>query len=181
MEKNKTTMSEEEWKKRFPNQLFYLMQLNGMTQRDLSRKMNMTEASISRYINGERIPKANVLFSMAKALNCHVSWLLEFDELQKDKAVKLYELRKRLEDLSINMTFGEAIEALRSGHTVTRKAWNKDGEDTTYISMIAIKIGDKITDTICASRSLIILHDIINPNWLASTDDILANDWYIVK
>ena len=80
-----------------------------------------------------------------------------------------------------NMAFGEVIEALRSGHTVTRKAWNKDGEDTTYISMITIKVGDKITDTICASRSLIILHDIILPNWLASTDDILANDWYIVK
>lgn len=80
-----------------------------------------------------------------------------------------------------NMTFGEVIEALRSGHTVTRKAWNKDGEDTTYISMITIKVGNKITDTICASYSLNILHDIIHPNWLASTEDILADDWCIVK
>lgn len=112
-------MSEEEWKRRFPNQLIYLMQLAGISQKDLSIKMNMTEATISRYINGERIPKANVLFSMAKALNCHVSWLLEFDkfnELQKDeeemiKAVKSYELRKRLEDLSINMT-KELLEAI---------------------------------------------------------------------
>lgn len=112
-------MSEEEWKRRFPSQLIYLMQLAGMSQRDLSRKMNMTESTISRYINGERIPKANVIYSMAKALNCHVSWLLEFDkfdELQKDeeemaKAVKLYELKKRLEDLSINVT-EELLEAI---------------------------------------------------------------------
>lgn len=79
------------------------------------------------------------------------------------------------------MTFGEVIEALQSGHTVTRKAWNKDGEDITYLSMITIRVGDKTADTICASYSVNIMHDIIHANWSASTEDILADDWYIVK
>ena len=82
---------------------------------------------------------------------------------------------------NIDMTFGEVIEALQSGHTVTRKAWNKDGEDITYLSMITIRVGDKTADTICASYSVNIMHDIIHANWSASTEDILADDWYIVK
>ena len=99
-------MREEEWKIKFPKQIKSILELKNMSQRQLAKRMKISEVSVSRYLNGERIPKGNILISMAKALNCHVSWLLEFDkfdELQKDKAVKLYELRKRLEDLSINM------------------------------------------------------------------------------
>ena len=41
--------------------------------------MKISEVSVSRYLNGERIPKANVLFSMAKALEISIIELIEFD------------------------------------------------------------------------------------------------------
>lgn len=41
----------------------------GMSQSDLAKACNITEVSISRYANGQRVPKATVLAGIAKALS----------------------------------------------------------------------------------------------------------------
>jgi len=41
-----------------------------MTQREFAGKLHITEVSVSRYISGQRIPKATLLYRMAKALGC---------------------------------------------------------------------------------------------------------------
>lgn len=41
-----------------------------MTQREFAKKLHITEVSVSRYISGQRIPKATLLYRMAKALGC---------------------------------------------------------------------------------------------------------------
>lgn len=51
----------------------------GMMQRELAMKIGMTEASISRYIKGDRTPTAKVVKRMAEALGCSVSCLLGDD------------------------------------------------------------------------------------------------------
>ena len=43
---------------------------NRMTQKEFAEKLRITEASMSRYISGDRIPKATLLYRMSKALNC---------------------------------------------------------------------------------------------------------------
>ena len=48
----------------------------GMTPRDLAIKIGVTEASMCRYIRGERIPKAHTLANIAKALNTTADNLL---------------------------------------------------------------------------------------------------------
>ena len=72
-------MSEKEWKIKFPKQIKYILELKNMSQRELAKRMKISEVSVSRYLNGERIPKANVLFSMAKALEISIIELIEFD------------------------------------------------------------------------------------------------------
>lgn len=72
-------MSEKEWKIKFPKQIKSILELKNMSQRELAKRMKISEVSVSRYLNGERIPKANVLFSMAKALEISIIELIEFD------------------------------------------------------------------------------------------------------
>lgn len=49
----------------------------GMSQRELADKLGITEVSLSRYITGNRVPKATVVIGMAKVLDVSVEWLLK--------------------------------------------------------------------------------------------------------
>ena len=48
------------------------LQKRQLTQRELADAIGSTEVSISRYVNGERIPKATTCIQIAKALDCKV-------------------------------------------------------------------------------------------------------------
>ncbi len=54
-----------------------LLNQKGMTQKQLSLKAGITEAAISHYIKGDRIPRASVLIKLAIALNTTSDYLLE--------------------------------------------------------------------------------------------------------
>lgn len=58
------------------NRISKMLKQRGMTQRDLAIKIGVTEVTISRYISGERIPKAHTLGNIAKALNTTADNLL---------------------------------------------------------------------------------------------------------
>ena len=53
-----------------------LLEKRGMTQRDLAYKIGASEVSISRYISGQRMPKANIVVYIADALNTTTDYLL---------------------------------------------------------------------------------------------------------
>jgi len=53
-----------------------LMKKKGMTQRELANMIGVTETSISRYISGQRVPKANIVVYMADALNTTTDYIL---------------------------------------------------------------------------------------------------------
>lgn len=53
-----------------------LMKKKGMTQRELANMIGVTETSISRYISGQRVPKANIIVYMADALNTTTDYIL---------------------------------------------------------------------------------------------------------
>ncbi len=51
-----------------------------MTQRELANKIHTTEATLSRYISGDREPKASILASIATALNTTSDFLLGIEK-----------------------------------------------------------------------------------------------------
>ena len=51
-----------------------------MTQRQFAQKIGMTEVSVSRYVNNDRLPNANVVVRMAKALGISTDELLGMDD-----------------------------------------------------------------------------------------------------
>ena len=53
-----------------------LLKQNGLTQRELAEQIGVTEVSVSRYINDERIPKGPIIASIATALHTSSDYLL---------------------------------------------------------------------------------------------------------
>ena len=82
--------------KSFATRLSYSLDKSGMSQRKLSEITGITEVSISRYMNGKRLPHPIVLEKICTALNCDVDWLIgrektggkstiELDVIHRDK------------------------------------------------------------------------------------------------
>ena len=65
----------------FREKVRVLMEQKGMTQKNLSRLSGITEASISRYLNGDRNPRIDIVINFAKALNVSPQYLIEDDQL----------------------------------------------------------------------------------------------------
>lgn len=47
-----------------------------ITQKQLAQMTGLTEAGISRYISGQRLPRLDVLLRIAKSLQCTLDFLL---------------------------------------------------------------------------------------------------------
>ena len=55
------------------------LNLRGMMPIDLARKSGINKGSISKYINGDVIPKQSAIGIMADALQVSPSWLMGYD------------------------------------------------------------------------------------------------------
>lgn len=63
-------MSEQEWRDIFRRNLRVQLRRMGWTQKDLAYAIGVSPASISRYINGARVPDGYILLKLANALEC---------------------------------------------------------------------------------------------------------------
>lgn len=74
--------------------------------------------------------------------------------------------------MNSQMTFGEAVEALKAGETVTRTGWNGRG---MYLALQVPDDHSKMTLPYIYMRTA--QGDLVP--WLASQTDILSDDWQI--
>lgn len=65
-----------------------LMKESNMTQKELATKINVTEASMSRYLKDERIPRIDVLVNIARVFNVSVEYLKGIDEVTEYEKIK---------------------------------------------------------------------------------------------
>lgn len=56
-----------------------LLKQRGLSQRELAKKVGVTEVSMSRYIKGERTPKGPIIANIAKNLHTTADYLLGLD------------------------------------------------------------------------------------------------------
>ena len=88
------------------------------------------------------------------------------------------------EEKTNNLTFGQAIEALKSGKRVSRKGWNGKGMFLCFIHWKDWPVNPAEThktSTHLASWIGMRTADNMFVPWLASQTDILAEDWEIVE
>ena len=86
-----------------------------------------------------------------------------------------------------DMSFGMAIEAMKKGKRVARAGWNGKGmyvflADGVEFSTMA-DMSEFGEDEVYVSDTLVLrtAQKTLQPGWLASQSDMLADDWYIVE
>ena len=100
--------------KEFGEKLLGLLQKQGISQRQLADRLNTTEATLSRYVNGEREPKADMLANIATALNTTSDYLLgiekndyDFPKLERLLARNASQMTDKEKRALISALFGE--------------------------------------------------------------------------
>ena len=82
------------------------LERQGKTQRELAEVIGSTEASMSRYIHGDRVPKATTLVKIANALG------VTPDQLLSDKDNPYERLRLRISKFNYSSMLDEMIQTL---------------------------------------------------------------------
>lgn len=77
--------------KEFGERLQSILQSRGVTQKELAARIGTTEATICRYVTGDREPKADMLANIATALHTTSDYLLgiEHDEYDFPRVKRL--------------------------------------------------------------------------------------------
>lgn len=70
-------MPEEEYKKVFSKNLLYYLELDGKSQADLCKYMNVSSATVSDWCNGKKMPRMDKIQSICNWLRIEKSDLLE--------------------------------------------------------------------------------------------------------
>ena len=73
-------MTESEWLDDFSYRLLGAMQYAGLNQKILARESGLSEASISNYINGVKMPNVKAIVNLAYVLDCEIEELVDFGE-----------------------------------------------------------------------------------------------------
>lgn len=74
-------LTEAQWKCKFSEKVLKTMNYRGISQRELARIAKIPEPTLSRYLNKQRIPRADQIVNIAKALECSTSELIQFGEM----------------------------------------------------------------------------------------------------
>lgn len=65
-------MTEEEFRREFRFRVYKILNMRGITQKELAQMAGITEANLSGYLTGKRTPTFYTANKIAKALDCSV-------------------------------------------------------------------------------------------------------------
>ena len=63
--------------------LKFMLEMKGITQRELAQKLGTTEVTVSRYINNTRDPKSEMIVKICRVFDISADWLLEIKKSGK--------------------------------------------------------------------------------------------------
>ncbi len=79
----------------FGDRISKLLKKTGMTQKRLAEAVSVTEAAMSRYINGDRVPKGPIIANIALALHTTTDYLL-CQEAEEDSELVYYATQRAI-------------------------------------------------------------------------------------
>lgn len=71
-------MSELEWLKRFGDALTDIMEYRNTCQEELADILGVSQATVSRYVNGLQMPSVATIITIANELGCDIDELVNF-------------------------------------------------------------------------------------------------------
>lgn len=88
-----------------------LIKERNITQKELAQMIGVTEASMSRYVSGDRVPKSEIIANMATALKTTVDYLLG-TELEEDN--EFPKIKRLIARNSAKMSMDEKRELINA-------------------------------------------------------------------
>ena len=73
-------MTQEEWRKRFSEQLVNNMKKRGLNQSHLAERSGLSVSRISDYVNMRATPSVHAVINIAYALDTSIRELVDFDK-----------------------------------------------------------------------------------------------------
>ena len=144
----------------------------GVQQRWLAEEVGVTEVSMSRYVSGERIPKAPMAIRMADALGVDVKELYGWDD-------------KHVVGEDKDMTTEEAADILRNAAWLGTYADRKQIEEAVEMAISALtaqpekmQLSEEDATSDCISRQAVIelKPEFLNPKVNRETEEQTAID-----
>lgn len=100
----------------FSDRLREALRENRLTQKELAEQAGITEAAVSHYLKGDRLPRASVLSRMADILGTSSDYLMS--GTAGDKEAEILEAKKLIARNVKNMSMEERMEII---HILTGK------------------------------------------------------------
>lgn len=75
-------MEDRDWRIDFRKCLAEYLERRGMSQKELAWRLRVSQAAVSSYLSGARIPSVTTLVNIAHILNCHVSDLVGVRDIE---------------------------------------------------------------------------------------------------
>lgn len=88
-----------------------LIKERNITQKELAQMIGVTEASMSRYVSGDRVPKSEIIANMATALRTTVDYLLG---TEKDEDNEFPKIKRLIARNSAKMSIEEKRELINT-------------------------------------------------------------------
>ena len=82
---------------------------SGKTQRQIADEIGVTEVSMSRYVSGQRIPRAKTLVNIAKVCNVSEMWLITGKETMSKHVEMIIDYTVNGDDFQYNDNHGVLI------------------------------------------------------------------------
>lgn len=110
---DKQSVGASQLKKAFAQKLNALMQEKGITQTDISEKLNVTSSTVSDWCNGNKYPRVDKMQRLADLLDVYMSDLTDVDKVKAPLKTETKEAIKILESLPDNLREA-ALEQLKA-------------------------------------------------------------------
>lgn len=95
----------------FSERLREALRESGLTQKDLAEKAGITEAAVSHYLKGDRLPRAAVASRIANILGTSSDYLMS--GTAGDKETEILEAKRLIARNVRNMTIEERMEIIQ--------------------------------------------------------------------
>lgn len=74
-------MTKDKWLTYFGSNLESLMREKNVTQTELAKASKISQATINRYLTGDRFPNTKAIINLSYALGCDLMDLIDFGEM----------------------------------------------------------------------------------------------------
>ena len=145
--------------------------LKNEKQETIAAKLNVQQATVSRWINGERIPDAGLLVKIAEMYDVSLDWILGLSDVKERNGIASDKISYAQVIAVLDSLFNLANIEVLNFHDVAKEkrlsvGYRSENDESLIGDTDYIKINDRVLSYLLRRRKVI-----------RDFDESMANDW----